>query len=108
MRHIRLVLALSAAAVILGCGPSSNDASAPAAAAPTETAEPAAAVTKVNCPVMPSMEVDVAQAVAEGLYVDHEGRRYVFCCGGCPEVFKKDPARYADAESVPIPDEPAS
>lgn len=107
MRHFRFVLALSAAAVVLGCGSSTTDTPAPAAAAPSETVEPAA-VTKVNCPVMPSMEVDVAQAVADGLYVDHEGRRYVFCCPGCPEVFKKDPARYADAESVPIPVEPAS
>ncbi|MFQ3587868.1 MAG: YHS domain-containing protein [Fimbriimonadaceae bacterium] len=105
MHPIRL--ALAAAVVVVGCGPSSDGASTPAASAPAETAEPAA-VVKVNCPVMPSMEVDVAQAVADGHYVDHEGRRYVFCCSGCPEVFKRDPARFAGAESVEIPDDPRS
>jgi len=28
------------------------------------------------------------------IYVDHEGRRVYFCCAGCPEAFKKDPAKY--------------
>lgn len=108
MNPIRVLLALFAAAAILGCGAPRPDAvqadQAPATSEPESV--PVEAVT-LNCPVMPSMEVDVAQAVAEGRFVDHEGRRFVFCCPGCPEVFKKNPERYAEAESIPIPEEPA-
>ncbi|MEX2242295.1 MAG: YHS domain-containing protein [Fimbriimonadaceae bacterium] len=44
------------------------------------------------CPVMKS--VIKSENTAVGFH-DHEGKRYYFCCDGCPEVFKKDPAKWA-------------
>jgi YHS domain-containing protein len=28
--------------------------------------------------------------------VEHEGKKVYFCCPGCPDAFKKDPAKFAD------------
>ena len=44
------------------------------------------------CPVMKSVIASEKGAVG---YQDHEGKRYYFCCDGCPQVFKKDPAKWA-------------
>lgn len=44
------------------------------------------------CPVMGTVIESKEKAVG---YQDYEGTRYYFCCGGCPEQFKKDPAKYA-------------
>lgn len=46
----------------------------------------------VVCAVMGSKIDSPDKAVG---YQDYEGKRYYFCCGGCPESFKKDPAKYA-------------
>jgi YHS domain-containing protein len=59
--------------------------------------------TKVHCPVMSANVVDVAQATKSKLYLDYKGRRYLFCCGGCPAAFKASPEKYKNAESIPIP-----
>lgn len=40
------------------------------------------------CPVMEGMPVN------KDLYVDHNGRRVYFCCGGCIRTFKADPEKY--------------
>lgn len=32
--------------------------------------------------------------------VEHEGKTYAFCCGGCAAKFKADPAKYAAAASA--------
>jgi YHS domain-containing protein len=47
---------------------------------------------EVLCPVMGSVVASPEAAVG---FQDYEGKRYYFCCGGCPESFKKDPAKYA-------------
>ncbi|WP_299332152.1 XdhC family protein [Haloplanus sp.] len=47
------------------------------------------------------MTVDPADAAAS---VDHDGETYHFCCGGCAESFRTDPAAYlADDESTVAP-----
>ena len=49
---------------------------------------------------------DVKEAMKTKMYADHKGRRYFFCCAGCPEAFKKNPAKYAKADSIPLPKKP--
>ena len=39
--------------------------------------------------------VDEKTAEAKGLVREYEGKKYYFCCTGCPEKFDKDPKRYA-------------
>ncbi len=39
------------------------------------------------CPVM-------ASPINRNIYVDYQGKRIYFCCAGCPEEFRKDPAKY--------------
>jgi len=48
-----------------------------------------------TCPVMVGSAVSKKAAEAAGLYRDHEGERYYFCCAGCGPAFDADPARYA-------------
>jgi len=59
--------------------------------------------THIKCAVMPENEVDIKTATKKHLYADYKGRRYYFCCGDCPEMFKRNPAKYAKAASLPIP-----
>lgn len=44
------------------------------------------------CPVMNAPVKSEEDAVG---FQDYEGTRYYFCCGGCPDKFKADPAKYA-------------
>jgi len=39
------------------------------------------------CPVM-------GGKINSAVYADYEGKRVYFCCAGCVEKFKKDPAKY--------------
>lgn len=48
-----------------------------------------------TCPVMIGNPVNKNAAEAVGLYRDHEGERYYFCCAGCGPAFDSDPAKYA-------------
>jgi YHS domain-containing protein len=71
-------------------------------------AKPAAAAkakakTSVACPVMKDHKVNIAKATKEGMFADYKGRRYFFCCAGCKPAFKKNPAKYKTAESIPLP-----
>ena len=50
-----------------------------------------------TCPVMGGVVASTSAAEAAGLYRDHEGARYYFCCAGCGPTFDADPARYVDA-----------
>jgi YHS domain-containing protein len=59
--------------------------------------------TTISCAVMPTNKVNIAKATASKSYADYKGRRYFFCCGGCPAEFKKAPAKYAKAASIPTP-----
>ncbi len=103
---ILALLSASALALLVGCGSPSTDsastsdsadtkASASAPATPAGGAEPVAytnAEGKLLCPVMNSVIASKEDAIS---YQDYEGKRYYFCCGGCPEKFKAEPAKYA-------------
>ena len=59
---------------------------------------------ELPCPVMPSHKVNIATATKTKMFADYKGRRYFFCCGGCPGAFKANSAKYAKKEwSIPIP-----
>ena len=47
------------------------------------------------------MSVTIADAVAKGLHVHHEGTDYYFCGRGCTLEFEEDPGRYLDPAYVP-------
>ena len=47
------------------------------------------------------MTVDVAQAEADGLTLEHDGETYAFCGRGCLLDFRDDPARYLDPAYTP-------
>ena len=32
---------------------------------------------------------------------EHEGKRYAYCCDGCLDMFKADPAKYIAAKAAP-------
>lgn len=58
----------------------------------------------VKCPVMRGSTVDIAKATKAKMFADYKGRRYFFCCPGCPQAFKSNPAKYAkSAQSIPTP-----
>lgn len=44
---------------------------------------------KATCPVAKT------KAAKEDKSVEYKGGKVYFCCGGCPEAFKKDTAKYA-------------
>lgn len=48
-----------------------------------------------TCPVMVGSPVNKKVAEAAGLFRDHDGQRYHFCCAGCGPAFDSDPAKYA-------------
>jgi len=62
-----------------------------------------AAPTTIACAVMPKNITNIATATKNKMYADYKGKRYFFCCAGCPEAFKANPAKYAKAASIPTP-----
>lgn len=63
-----------------------------------------AKVKQLECAVMKGHNVDIAKATKDKMYADYKGRRYFFCCGGCPPAFKENPGKYADKKkSIPTP-----
>jgi YHS domain-containing protein len=59
---------------------------------------------ELPCAVMTSHKVNIKQATASKMFTDYKGRRYFFCCAGCPPSFKSDPAKYAvKKNSIPTP-----
>ena len=64
---------------------------------------PPAPPKKLHCAVMTQNAVDPAKATKAKLFADFKGRRYFFCCAMCPPQFKKNPAKFAKNDSVPIP-----
>ncbi|WP_022892511.1 YHS domain-containing protein [Agromyces subbeticus] len=84
-----------------------NDLQATASCCSTAAPNPAAAAAGrenllggasddlTTCPVMVGSRVSKQAAVAAGLYRDHEGERYYFCCAGCGPAFDSNPAKYA-------------
>jgi YHS domain-containing protein len=68
-----------------------------------QTKKPAKAPTKIKCAVMSNEELDIATATKNKMFADYKGRRYYFCCAGCPAAFKANPAKYAKSPSLPTP-----
>ena len=60
---------------------------APAGGPEVEKAEEKPLVLQTTCPVM-------GGKINKNQYVDHDGKRVYFCCGGCPGTFKADPAKF--------------
>ena len=80
LRYIALVV-VAVGLLAAGCKQEAAPPASGGAAAPeVETAQ------KI-CPVM-------GGPINKAQFVDYEGRRVYFCCAGCPEAFKKDPAKY--------------
>ncbi len=65
----------------------------------------AAAPTTIKCAVMAGKDVNIKDATEHKMFADYKGNRYFFCCGGCPEAFKKDSAKYAKAPHIATPKE---
>jgi YHS domain-containing protein len=66
--------------------------------------KPKAPPKELPCPVMPDHKVNIAKATKEKMFADYKGRRYFFCCAGCPGPFKENPAKYAKTQySIPTP-----
>ena len=60
--------------------------------------------TKVKCAVMRGNSVEIAKATKAKMFSDYKGRRYFFCCPGCPQAFKANPVKFAKgAQSIPTP-----
>ena len=74
-----------------------------ASAAVAEQKPGKAAPAELPCAVMKSHKVKIKEATAKKDFVDYKGNRYFFCCAGCPEAFKKDPAKFAKADHIPTP-----
>ena len=66
-------------------------------------AKPAKTPTTISCAVQKGDMVNIADATKDHMYADYKGKRYFFCCKGCPEAFKKNPAKYAKSASIPAP-----
>ena len=95
------------AGALVGCGEKAAEpATAPPAATPSKGAmndtsggmENASIVDYTNdkgeviCPVKGDVIPDKTKTVD---HQDYKGKRYYFCCAGCPEEFKADPAKFA-------------
>ena len=66
--------------------------------------EEATASVQTTCPVM-------GGKIDKDFYADHAGKRVYFCCSGCVETFKKEPAKYIkklEDQGVTLESAPAS
>ena len=58
---------------------------------------------EIKCAVQ-GFKISIAQATKDKMFADYKGKRYFFCCNGCPQEFKANPAKFAKtAESIPTP-----
>ena len=92
------VIALAAVIFATGCSeggkpaaPAEKKATGAKAAETTKesaaTAVADAGKPQTACPVM-------GDKINKAIYADHDGKRVYFCCAGCVNTFKKDPAKY--------------
>ncbi|MBI1331621.1 MAG: YHS domain-containing protein [Armatimonadetes bacterium] len=66
----------------------------------TPTATPAAFTNDkgdIVCPVTGDTIASPDKAVG---HQDYNGKRYYFCCPGCPDQFKADPAKFEDGKAL--------
>jgi YHS domain-containing protein len=49
------------------------------------------------------MTVNVGRAEADGLTLEHDGRTYAFCRGGCLRAFREEPVAYAAKAEIGAP-----
>ncbi len=42
---------------------------------------------QTTCPVM-------GNPIDKSIFVEYQGKKVYFCCKGCPDIFKADPAKY--------------
>jgi YHS domain-containing protein len=96
MRNITTLLAVSLAAITFA------QHAHPAPKVAPKIAMKAAA-KPMTCAVMPANKVSVAAATKAKMFADYKGNRYFFCCDGCPQMFKKSPAKYAKAAHIKTP-----
>jgi YHS domain-containing protein len=83
---------------LLGCG--RNDASAQGASSDSSPANaPAVTASDAKAPVGTAQTVCPVMGgkINKSIFADYQGKRVYFCCGGCPAVFKRDPAKYVKA-----------
>ena len=78
--------------LILGCEKKESQTPEPAAVETKQVAEKqsdtaSAEKPQTICPIM-------GGKINKALFADHDGKRVYFCCAGCQEPFKKDPAKY--------------
>jgi YHS domain-containing protein len=105
---MKLVFVATVAAIVVlilsGCGQPSVPATTPQKnATGPKRAKPAEPVAFTNskgeilCPVTGDVIADKSKAVG---HQDFNGKRYFFCCAGCPETFAKAPEKYADGKAI--------
>lgn len=87
--------------LLLACSPAPTDGSAapPAPVAVAADAPPAFVDDqgRLACPVMGDPIASPDRAAG---HLDHDGRRYYFCCNSCEVLFREDPERYADGRHL--------
>ena len=74
-----------------------------AVASPRAAPKGKAPKTELHCAVQPDDKVNIKDATKKKMFADYKGNRYFFCCAGCPEKFKKNPAKYAKGDHIPAP-----
>lgn len=87
-----------------GCVPTFKKEPAKFASAPNIPVARAPQPASLACAVLTDHKVDVKEALAKKMFADHEGKRYVFCCAGCPAAFKADPAKFAKNAAINLPE----
>lgn len=98
---MRALLSLVLLSLVIGCGAPTEPAKVTEAdvttSAPKDKEWPKDVAIyrndkgEVLCPVMNTAITEPGMAVG---HQDHMGKRYYFCCDGCPEKFKANPAQY--------------
>jgi len=92
--------------IVAGCGQPAESATPEPSTSPTTSTEaPVESTTvaftnnkgEIVCPVMGTTIEDKDKAVG---HQDHNGKRYYFCCAGCPDQFKDDPAKFEDGKAI--------
>jgi xanthine dehydrogenase accessory factor len=88
--------------IVAGCSdeePAENNTTEPSSSVETGATPVVFANDKGEalCPVMGGTVANVETAK----FQDHDGKRYYFCCEGCPETFAKQPDKYADGKAMP-------